>query len=249
MGVVNLTPDSFYAPSMVSPENAVSKIEEMVSQGADIIDIGAVSTRPNASDVPVEEEWLRLKDTLQAIARQNGRAYRISIDTTSAEIVRRSYETVGRFIVNDISAGEDDAEMLGTVGKLGLKYVAMHKRGNPRTMDSQCEYPEGVCSALSEYFKEFGAKAATCNIKDWILDPGLGFAKTEEQNWEIIDNLRVFTPLSRPILIGAADKRFTHGNTEEAHIRAIRSLRGSGTELILRVHDIEKAIETINEYK
>ena len=134
----------------------------------------------------------------------------ISIDTTNAGIVRRVYRRIGRFIVNDISAGEDDPAMLPTVAELGLPYIAMHKRGNPRSMDALADYPQGVVKAVDEYFEQFAAKAEKSGITEWILDPGFGFAKTAEQNWELLENLHVFKHFGRPILVGVADKRFTH---------------------------------------
>ena len=245
MGIVNLTPDSFWAPSRSSIDNSIPRIASMVADGADMIDLGAVSTRPGAGDVSVEEEWRRLEPTLKSLAdravvEQYGLAgVEFSIDTTSSEIVRRAFDTFGRFIVNDISAGEDDPEMLGTVASLGLPYVAMHKRGNPRTMDSKCEYPAGVVAALKDYFVDFSRKASEIGVNDWILDPGLGFAKTEAQNWEILENLEAFAEIGKSILIGAADKRFTHGDTEKANRLAI----SHGAD-ILRVHDVKSAMES-----
>ena len=245
MGIVNLTPDSFWAPSRSSIDNSITRIASMVADGADMIDLGAVSTRPGAEDVSVEEEWRRLEPTLKSLAdravvEQYGLAgVEFSIDTTSSAIVRRAFDTFGRFIVNDISAGEDDPEMLGTVASLGLPYVAMHKRGNPRTMDSKCEYPTGVVAALKDYFVDFSRKASEIGVNDWILDPGLGFAKTEAQNWEILENLEAFAEIGTPILIGAADKRFTHGDTEKANRLAI----SHGAD-ILRVHDVKSAMES-----
>lgn len=245
MGIVNLTPDSFWAPSRSSIDNSIPRIASMVADGADMIDLGAVSTRPGAEYVSVEEEWRRLEPTLKSLAdravvEQYGLAgVEFSIDTTSSEIVRRAFDTFGRFIVNDISAGEDDPEMLGTVASLGLPYVAMHKRGNPRTMDSKCEYPSGVIATLKDYFVDFSRKASEIGVNDWILDPGLGFAKTEAQNWEILENLEAFAEIGKPILIGAADKRFTHGDTEKANRLAI----SHGAD-ILRVHDVKSAMES-----
>ena len=245
MGIVNLTPDSFWAPSRSSIDNSIPRIASMVADGADMIDLGAVSTRPGAEDVSVEEEWRRLEPTVKSLAdrgvvEQYGLAgVEFSIDTTSSAIVRRAFDTFGRFIVNDISAGEDDPEMLGTVASLGLPYVAMHKRGNPRTMDSKCEYPTGVVAALKDYFVDFSRKASEIGVNDWILDPGLGFAKTEAQNWEILENLEAFAEIGKPILIGAADKRFTHGDTEKANRLAI----SHGAD-ILRVHDVKSAMES-----
>ena len=133
----------------------------------------------------------------------------VSVDTTSAEIVRRVYGRIGRFIVNDISAGEDDPRMLPTVAELGLPYIAMHKRGNPRSMDSLTDYPQGVVAAVDGYFRDFAARAEELGVSEWILDPGFGFAKSAEQNWELLENLPAFRHFGRPILVGVADKRFT----------------------------------------
>lgn len=265
MAIVNLTPDSFYEPSRVwsdTADAAVARIRQLLADGADIIDLGAVSTRPGAADVPVEEEWRRLEPVLTALSALRARRLPpgeaktwekpprwgtsarfatsgaselplFSIDTTSAEIVRRAYGVLGEFIVNDISAGEDDPEMLPTVAELGLPYIAMHKRGNPRSMDSLVEYPDGIMAELLRYFEAFSAKTEALGIHDWILDPGLGFAKTIEQNWEILEHLEELKVFGRPILIGAADKRFTRGNTAAAHELAI----AHGAD-ILRVHTL-----------
>ena len=236
MAIVNLTPDSFFAPSRVQAAQAQERIRFLCAAGAEIIDLGAVSTRPGAADVALEEEWRRL----EPVVRAWDAPALLSVDTTRAEIVRRVYDCAGHFLVNDISAGEDDAQMLATVGRLGLPYVAMHKRGNPRSMDALCDYPEGVVPALVEYFEEFGRKAEDAGIAEWVLDPGLGFAKTAEQNWEILEKLDWLRGFDRPILIGAADKRFTGGDTERAHRLAIKH----GAD-ILRVHDVAAARETI----
>ena len=236
MAIVNLTPDSFFAPSRVRAEEAQERIRTLCSQGAEIIDLGAISTRPGAADVSLEEEWRRLEPVVRAWDRN----IPLSVDTVRAEIVRRVYDCAGSFLVNDISAGEDDPDMLATVGRLGLPYVAMHKRGNPRTMDAQVDYPQGVVPALVDYFTEFTRRAEEYGIADWILDPGLGFAKTAEQNWEILDQLEALQVFGRPILIGAADKRFTGGDTEKAHRLAL----AHGAE-ILRVHDVAAARATI----
>ncbi len=240
MGIMNLTPDSFFAPSRVVADEALSRAEKMFSEGASIIDIGAVSTRPGASDVDVEQEWERLSPALSALA---GKGFRISVDTTSSVIVRRCFDVLGDFMVNDVSAGEDDPGMLETVGSLGLDYIAMHKRGNPRTMDSKCDYEGGVVMALKAYFEEFGHRADAAGIRNWILDPGLGFAKTADQNWEILEQIPTFKAIGRPVLIGAADKRFTGGDTERAHRMAL-----DGGADILRVHDVPAAMKTVEEF-
>ena len=142
MAIVNLTPDSFWEPSRVwdagvQVDLCVQRIREFAAAGASIIDLGAVSTRPGAAAVPVEEEWRRLEPVLRALAPAE-LAVRISIDTTSSEIVRRAFDIIGPFIVNDISAGTDDPFMLPLAARLGLTYVAMHKRGTPSTMDGLC---------------------------------------------------------------------------------------------------------------
>lgn len=273
MGIVNLTPDSFFESSRawgavpeasgvpgaggvselgvssgVSVPLALEKIRHLAADGATIIDLGAVSTRPGAAEVSPEEEWERLEPVLAALSAlrsaeasdphpsQSGDSdccpdlrlqddadcgtdlrrllaperLQISIDTFRSGIVQRAYSLIGDFIVNDISAGEDDPQMLPTVAELGLQYVAMHKRGAPGTMDSLCDYPDGVMPELLRYFADFERRAAEAGVDRWILDPGLGFAKTVEQNWEILRRLPELQRFGRPILIGAADKRFTH---------------------------------------
>ena len=251
MAVVNLTPDSFFAPSRVRAREAADRVRLLLDAGADLIDLGAVSTRPGAADVSLREEWRRLSPVVRAWDR----GVPLSVDTTRAEIVRRVFAAAGPFWVNDISAGEDDPDMLETVGRLGLTYVAMHKRGNPRTMDAQTAYPDGILPALTAFFSEFARKAerATLDevkdfarraeahgIAEWILDPGLGFAKTAEQNWEILEKLEALRVFGRPILIGAADKRFTGGDTEKANRLALEH----GAD-ILRVHDVAAARKTL----
>ena len=247
MGIINLTPDSFFAPSRYDASRALSTIETMAEEGASIIDIGAVSTRPGASDVGLEEEWERLHPVLEALADPVARhGMLISIDTFLSEIVRRSYESIGEFIVNDISAGEDDPRMLSLVGQLKLPYIAMHKRGNPRTMDSLCTYGDDIVEELKRYFKQFGQRAAEAGVEGWILDPGLGFAKSPGQCWEILERLEELDMPGHPILIGAADKRFTGGDNDRAH--QIAALHGAA---ILRVHDVEgtrRCLESIGRF-
>ncbi len=267
MGIVNLTPDSFFAASRAGADDAPARIGAMFAQGADMVDLGAVSTRPGATAVRPEEEWQRLEPVLKALASgevaypQSGQPQlpdagalpRISIDTTCAQIVRRAYRVLGPFIVNDISAGEDDPEMLSTVAELGLPYVAMHKRGNPRSMDSLCDYPQGVVQAVLDYFEAFAGKAAAAGISNWIVDPGFGFAKTIAQNYELLAALQEFRRFGRPVLVGVADKRFTREidsflppvsgfetPTERIHLEALRL----GAD-ILRVHDVKAAVRTL----
>jgi len=202
MAILNLTPDSFWAPSRYNMD--------VFKNGADIVDIGAVSTRPGADLVSEEEEWVRLEPVLSHLPED----VKISIDTFRSGIVRRAHKLVGHFTVNDISAGEDDPLMLDTVAELGLPFIAMHKRGTPQTMDNLTDYPEGVVPALLDYFERFSSRAESAGVKDWILDPGFGFAKTEAQNLEVLRNLGQFKRFGRPILAGIADKRFTRGHSD-----------------------------------
>ena len=226
MAVLNLTPDSFWAPSRWDMD--------VLTCGADIVDIGAVSTRPGAAPVSEDEEWTRLEPVLRGIADRTvavSEGTRISIDTTRSGIVRKAFAVIGPFIVNDISAGLDDREMLQTVGELGLTYVAMHKRGGPQTMDALTDYPQGIVNEVISYFEDFSKRAALSGIKDWILDPGFGFAKTEAQNIELLRGLGRLRRFGRPILAGIADKRFTHGRTSA--LQKLALLCGAD---ILRVH-------------
>lgn len=227
MGIVNLSTDSGFG-SVSSPAELSERIEYLTGRGVAILDIGAVSTRPGAEPVTVEEEWERLAPALEQI-REVGVVPEISIDTTSSEIVSRAYRIIGPFIVNDISAGEDDAAMLDTVRRLGLRYIAMHKRGTPQTMDGLCDYPDGVMNELIRYFTAFDSKAGGIG---WILDPGLGFAKTDAQNWEILENLSVLKRFRRPILVSCSDKRFVRAHPD----RDAEALAVAGGADILRVH-------------
>lgn len=233
MGIINLTPDSFFAPSRYNMD--------ILSSNAHIVDIGAVSTRPGAEDVSEQEEWRRLEAFLRQWREHPPKGKELSIDTTRAEIVRKAYELVGPFIVNDISAGEDDPAMLPLVRSLRLPYIAMHKRGNPRTMDSLADSSSDIIEQLLLYFSLF---AENCGLDNWILDPGLGFAKNREQNIEILQRLSELKKFGRPILIGAADKRFTEGNTEYYHLLALRQ----GAE-IFRVHNVAAFEKTYSQYQ
>lgn len=227
MGILNLTPDSFFESSRYNMD--------IFDSGADIVDIGAVSSRPGAPAVSRELEWSRLKPVLSALPAGK----RISIDTTGSGIVRRAHALIGDFIVNDISAGEDDPKMLSTVAELGLPYIAMHKRGNPQSMDRLTDYDD-VVEDVMDYFRAFSLKAQDAGIQNWILDPGFGFAKNDWQNLSLLNNLERFKAFGRPVLVGIADKRFTHGQTEKMHREAV--LHGAD---ILRVHDVRAARRTL----
>lgn len=256
MGIVNLTDNSYFASSRclgpsgeVDMHKALDRVKQMLEEGADIIDIGACSTRPGSQAVGAEEEWRRLGPFLQEV-RKNFGEIRISVDTYWASVAEKTFDTIGPFIVNDISAGEDDPQMLPAVGRLGLEYVAMHKRGNPQTMQSLCQY-EDVVEDVLEYFRKFGERAEQYGIRNWILDPGFGFAKTIEQNYQLLANLDRFVALGRPVLVGVSRKSMIYRllditpeealpQTQVLHFAALE--RGAS---ILRVHDVAEAVRTV----
>lgn len=246
MGIVNITDNSFYSESRAnSREEILARVATLIEEGADIIDFGACSTRPGSKPVSAEEEWQRLEPALK-LYRELFFTTPLSIDTFRAPIVQRCFDTIGPFLVNDISAGEDDYRMLPLVGKLGLSYVAMHKRGTPETMQSLCEYDDVVKDIIS-YFQDFSVKAADAGVENWILDPGFGFAKTIEQNYEMLNRLSEFKVLGHQILVGISRKSFIYKKlgispkealpaTTELHRIAIKN--GAN---ILRVHDVAPA--------
>lgn len=244
MAILNLTPDSYYAPSRHNMAQ--------LSSGADIIDVGAMSTRSGAADVSESEEWARLEPVLGSLPE----GLEISIDTFRSGIVRKAYDVLGRtFIVNDISAGEDDPAMLETVAGLGLGYVAMHKKGDPRTMQSLCRYEKGVTEEVLEYFDGFALRASRAGLGDWMLDPGFGFAKTVQQNYQLMDDLGLFARFGRRILVGVSRKSMLYrplGITPEEALPSTQALHMAALERgadVLRVHDPEEASRTIEVYR
>ena len=254
MGIVNLTDDSYFAQSRCGgADAAVEKVSKMLIEGATIIDIGACSTRPGSIPVGAQEEWRRLEPVLKAL-REAFPALRISIDTYWSEVVRNAYDLIGDFIVNDISAGEDDPQMLPLVGSLGLTYIAMHKRGNPQTMQSLTEYTD-VVNDVVEYFRCFAEKAARSGIKSWVLDPGFGFAKTVEQNYEMLARLNEFKEAGVPVLVGVSRKSMVYrhfGITPEEALPATQVLHFKALQQcadIFRVHDVAEMARTIDLYR
>lgn len=261
MGIVNLTDNSYFAQSRCLTENGrtdihktIDRISRMLEEGADIIDIGACSTRPGSEAVGADEEWSRLEPALKAI-RQEFPEIPISIDTYWASVVRKTYQTIGSFIVNDVTAGEGDADMLPAVGEIGLPYVAMHMRGTPKTMQSLTDYPEGVVEGVYNYFREFEDRAARNGINNWILDPGFGFAKTVDQNYELMANLEKFSDFGREILVGVSRKSMIYrlfNITPEESLPATQALHIAALQkgaTILRVHDVAETARTIEIFK
>jgi dihydropteroate synthase len=183
MGIINMSPDSFYSNSRCSDtDDFERKFATMTREGADIIDIGACSTRPGSTPISEEDEWNILEPVLRIYSSKfSGQP--ISIDTFRASTVRKAHDITGPFIVNDISSGEDDKEMLATTGALKLPYIAMHKKGTPYNMQQLCQYDD-VVEEVREYFERFVVKAHSNGIEDIALDPGFGFAKNTE-HWHI----------------------------------------------------------------
>jgi dihydropteroate synthase len=254
MGIINITEDSFFSGSRVSTIGEIkTRISQMVREGADILDFGACSTRPGSTPIPEEEEWQRISLALDGYTQyisEGGTPAQISIDTFRSGIVRKAYDRIGPFIVNDISAGEDDIQMLKSVGELGLKYIAMHKRGTPENMQQHCDY-EDIIEDIIQYFREFDIRAAQAGITDWVLDPGFGFSKTIEQNYQLLEELDRFKVLGREILVGISRKSFIYkklGITPEEALPATTQLHrlaiARGAD-ILRVHDVAEAKELV----
>lgn len=256
MGIVNLTDDSYFADSRCSDvPAALDRIARLVEEGADIIDIGACSTRPGSLPVGAEEEWRRLEPVLK-VFRENFQNVTLSIDTYWASVVQKAFALVGPFIVNDISAGEADPEMLPTVGRLGLKYVAMHMRGTSENMQSLTDYNDVVEDVL-EYFRNFSKKAEIYGINDWILDPGFGFAKTLEQNYALLRGLDEIKTGMYPhkVLVGVSRKSMIYrllGTAPEESLPATQALHMAALERgadVLRVHDVAEAVHTVTLFK
>ena len=257
MGIVNLTDDSYFTASRCGDVSAaISRIETLVEEGADIIDIGACSTRPGSIPVGAEEEWRRLEPVMKVLSRDMPHI-RLSVDTYWSEVVDKVYDVVGDFIVNDISAGEDDSLMLPLVGRLGLEYVAMHKRGSSQTMQTLTDY-EDVVEDVKAYFMTFALKASQYGVKNWILDPGFGFAKTVGQNYALLKDLSVlrddYQGYNPKLLVGVSRKSMLYKPlgvspddvlpaTQAVHMAALQS----GAD-ILRVHDVAAALQTVTIY-
>lgn len=271
MGIININDDSFYKASRRrGKEEFISRFTEMLNEGAEIVDIGACSTRPGSTPIseeleaetlaPMLAELVRRWDEIRGMipekaARAENVGSLISVDTFRSGMVRRVFDLTGRFIVNDISSGEDDPDMLRTVGRLGLPYIAMHKRGTPATMQTLCDYPEGVVETVIGYFRRFGRLAEEAGITEWALDPGFGFAKTIEQNYEMMARLEELRMPGHPLLVGISRKSMIWrplGITPEESLpqtAALNLLALSKGADILRVHDVREAVSCLKMHE
>ncbi|MDE6264763.1 MAG: dihydropteroate synthase [Paramuribaculum sp.] len=251
MGILNATPDSFYKPSRQSGNEIAAAAQAMIAQGVDIIDIGAYSSRPGADDVSADEEMERLGAALSQVRGVSDKAL-VSIDTFRAEVAERAVTEYGADIVNDISGGLLDPDMVAVVARLKVPYVLMHMRGTPATMQQMCNYPEGVTAGVIKELSERINAAALAGIADIIVDPGFGFAKTVEQNYELLRNLPMLADtFMRPVLVGMSRKSmFTRpmGITADEALPATvaaDAIALLGGAAILRVHDVAAAKQCV----
>lgn len=253
MGILNVTPDSFHDGGMYSQTaKAVARVTQMIAEGADIIDIGAQSTRPNASFLEASEEWNRLKKVLPAI-RQTFPDAVLSIDTFWSEVAQKAIDE-GVDIVNDVSSGTIDAAMFKTVANLQVPYVLMHMQGNPQNMQAKPSY-ENVTAQVMTKLSEGLRELRELGVNDIILDPGFGFGKSLEHNYTLLNDLDAFKIFELPILAGLSRKSMIN---KALHIKPQNAMNGTTTlnafaldrgVNILRVHDVKEAKEVVNLYK
>ncbi len=251
MAIVNATPDSFYAESRCKSSDAIAdRVRQALAEGADMIDIGAYSSRPGAEHISADEETARLIPAVEA-ARSISADAIISVDTFRAEVARKAVEA-GADIVNDISGGLLDPDMIDTVAELRVPYILMHMRGTPATMQSLTDYPQGVTAGVIAELAHRLERLSLAGVSDVIVDPGFGFAKTLEQNYTLLRDLEAFAMLDRPVLVGLSRKsmatRLLGISAEEAlpatvALNALAIERGAS---VIRVHDVAAARQTVD---
>lgn len=252
MGILNLTPDSFFDGGKHNNQTqALKKAEEMLSHGADIIDIGGYSSRPGATDITIEEESSRTAPIIELICKNFPEAI-ISIDTFRSEVARTAINS-GAAIINDISGGELDPNMYSTAKELNAPYILMHMRGTPQNMQQLNQYND-VLKDVTKYFSEKLNKLAEMGINDIILDPGFGFAKNIDQNYELFNQMELLNVLEKPLLVGVSRKSMIYKVTETSAQEALNGTTAlnmlaleKGAK-ILRVHDVKEANEVRDIY-
>lgn len=249
MGIINVTPDSFYSQSRKQETDAVlHQAERMLEDGALILDIGGQSTRPGSERISAEEELKRIIAPVSAIQARFPEAF-ISIDTFYAAVAKEAVDA-GAVIVNDISAGSMDSEMLSTVSSLQVPYVLMHMKGTPQTMRQEAGY-ENVIREVLDFLIAKKEDCRKAGISDVIIDPGFGFGKTAAHNFELLRHLSVFQVLNSPILLGISRKSFiwkTLGISADEALNGTTAMNMTGLvngATILRVHDVKEAMETV----
>ena len=250
MGILNVTPDSFYSGSrMQTQEEIAVRARQIIDEGASIIDIGAYSSRPNAEHITAGEEMNRLRTGLEIVNRNHPDAI-VSVDTFRADVAEQCVKDYGVAIVNDIAAGEMDDRMFETVARLGVPYIMMHMRGTPQTMQRHTDYPD-MMEEIMLYFSRKVRQLRLLGVNDIILDPGFGFSKTLEQNYELMSHLKEFSIFELPLLVGVSRKSMIYkllGGTPADSLNGTTVLNTyallNGAN-ILRVHDVREAVEAI----
>ena len=250
MGILNVTPDSFYAGSRMQTEIDIThRIEQIVGEGAGIVDVGAYSSRPNAENVSPAEEMERLRMGLGILRKVQPDAV-VSVDTFRADVARMCVEEYGVAIINDIAAGEMDGDMFRTVADLNVPYIMMHMQGTPQNMQQNPHY-DNLLKEVFMYFARKVQQLCDLGVKDIILDPGFGFGKTVEHNYELLAHLEEFRIFELPLLAGVSRKSMIYrllGTTPQEALNGttvldtICLLKGAD---ILRVHDVREAVETV----
>lgn len=249
MGILNVTPNSFYDGGKYLHEKEIlNRVETMLNEGADFIDIGAYSSKPNAEYITENEEMGRLIPVVKALLKAFPSTI-ISVDTFRSEVAKTAVEN-GAAMVNDISAGSLDEKMMETVAKLQVPYIMMHMKGTPQTMMELVHY-EDIVKEILFYFSEKVAQARQLGINDLIVDPGFGFAKTTEQNYEVLQKLQLFQVLELPILAGVSRKSMIYKPLESSPEKALNGTTALNMVAltkgasILRVHDVKEAVECV----
>lgn len=250
MGILNVTPDSFYAGSRMETEkDIINRLHQITSEGASILDIGAYSSRPDAEHISTEEEMNRLRTGLDLVRKHQPEAV-VSVDTFRADVAKMCVEEYGVAIINDISAGNMDTAMFETIAKLSVPYIMMHMQGTPQDMQMNPHY-DNLLKEVFLYFAERVQKLRDLGAKDIIIDPGFGFGKTLEHNYELMNHLDEFQLFELPLLVGISRKSMIYKllgtNPEEALngttvLNTLALMKGAN---ILRVHDVKAAKEAV----
>lgn len=253
MGILNATPDSFFAGSRKQTETEIAlRVQQILEEGGDIIDVGAYSTRPGAAEVTAEEEWERLVMALNIVRRETDTAL-LSIDTFRADIAKRCVEEFGVSIINDISGGDADAQMFDTVAQLRVPYVLMHCQGTPQTMQQAPHYNNVTAEVITDLSRKV-RQLRERGVTDIIIDPGFGFGKTLEHNYTLLRQLEDFRIFNLPLLVGISRKsmitRLLGITADEAlngttALHAFSLMKGAN---ILRVHDVKEAVQVVKLY-
>lgn len=253
MAILNVTPDSFFAGSrMPDAPHVERRVREAVAEGASIIDVGGYSSRSGADEVSPDEEWRRVELGVEAV-RRLAPGMAVSVDTFCSEVAARAIERFGPLIINDISAGELDPAMPAVAAKYGVPYIAMHMKGDPKTMQSLTDYKRDITAEVVAYFEARVAALLAAGIarEHLVLDPGFGFAKTTEQNYELLAGLHRLCALGYPVLAGLSRKSMIYRVLGVTPAQSLAGTVALGWEClrqgaaILRVHDVREAVDTV----